>query len=229
MSDASFEGWVKAIFEHEPREGKPWYQEPGARHPSVQDKAETLSHLTRLFEEPQAALAPYSDAQIAAGLMYIASADNSNISWCLLDQALPWERRRRALRAIETVFVTVFEKRCARSLSNGTEKRPPLNAACFLWWDVFPTWGKPEDPKRAQEDEELLGVMTRLLRRDHLAIQESALHGLGHWHLKYRAKVKEIVDAFVKPYTAEDGLPSGGGIPRALWFYATEAARGAVQ
>ncbi len=62
-------------------------------------------------------------------------------------------------------------------------------------------------------------VMQRVLALDALACQESALHGLGHWHLRYPAEVEGAIDAFLERRPQLD--------PR-LRQYAFSARRGCV-
>jgi hypothetical protein len=62
-------------------------------------------------------------------------------------------------------------------------------------------------------------VMRHVLALDALACQESALHGLGHWHLNYPAQLEEAIDVFLESEPQLD--------PR-LQQYAFSARRGCV-
>ena len=62
-------------------------------------------------------------------------------------------------------------------------------------------------------------VMQRVLALDALACQEGALHGLGHWHLRYPEEVKGAIDVFLESRPQLD--------PR-LRQYAISARRGCV-
>jgi hypothetical protein len=62
--------------------------------------------------------------------------------------------------------------------------------------------------------------MERTLAVPHVACQESALHGLGHWRDAYRQRVEAIVDAFLR---------GAKGAPAELLHYARQARAGHVQ
>ncbi len=50
---------------------------------------------------------------------------------------------------------------------------------------------------REDPDAELLAVMTDILAIDHIACQESALHGLGHWQPQHPDAVAQTVGSFL--------------------------------
>lgn len=61
----------------------------------------------------------------------------------------------------------------------------------------MPIYGCPNDPSRAEEDNEFLGVMADILNLQSVACQESALHGLGHWQMHYPVIVAKLIDEFL--------------------------------
>jgi hypothetical protein len=63
-----------------------------------------------------------------------------------------------------------------------------------MWWDIIPFFGAPKDPARADLDTTALSVMKTTLALPSIPCRESALHGLGHWHLYYPNQVEEIID-----------------------------------
>jgi hypothetical protein len=139
----------------------------------------------------------------------------------LIEPAVAWPQRYRAIRAIATLFERLFARRCSDHLSYFDEAGAgPLNAVCYMWWDLFPTWGSPTDPSQVEFDAEILAVMKRILALDSLACQESALHGLGHWRMHYPGVVEETIDEF------RDRV---GTMRQELREYATCARRGYVQ
>jgi hypothetical protein len=72
----------------------------------------------------------------------------------------------------------------------------PLNLVCYMWWDILPIAGNPDEPARREFDAAILQVLESTLHLDSLACQESALHGLGHWQMVYPERVGEIIDRF---------------------------------
>ena len=82
------------------------------------------------------------------------------------------------------------------------ETHGDLNAVCYMWWDIAPIGGPPADPDHDQLNRAALDVMTDAIALDAIACQESALHGLGHWHGTYPGEVETIVDRFVASHAA---------------------------
>jgi hypothetical protein len=87
-----------------------------------------------------------------------------------------------------------------------------------MWWD-FDCWFAAPDPlPRNPHDRAFLSSMQSILAIDHVACQESALHGLGHWHHAHPGAVETIIDGFLKTER-----------PAALREYAQAARTGCVQ
>jgi hypothetical protein len=87
--------------------------------------------------------------------------------------------------------------RCSPHLSHLDEQPAnPLNSACYMWWDILPIHGEPEDADRAKFDIEVLRVLPRLLSIPHDACRESALHGVSEWQLYYPS-AESIVDEWL--------------------------------
>jgi hypothetical protein len=214
----TFHEWVRHIFDH-PVSNPEWYWAPDAD--TAEPPAHTsVAYLTQLFTDPAPILAPYSDAQLNQGLWYLVSNSCSNYMFTLLEPEVAWPARKAGLCAITKLFTQLFANRCSPHLSHLDERGAnPLNRVCYMWWDLFPTWGHPESPTEALVDAELLMVMQSVLALDALACQESALHGLGHWHLNYPAEAEEAIDVFLKRQPRLD--------PR-LRQYAFSARRGCV-
>jgi hypothetical protein len=95
----------------------------------------------------------------------------------------------------------------------------PLNLTCYMWWDIFPTWGRPKDPLVREVDTACLDLMERKLKLNSIAGQECALHGLSHWHTSYPDECERIVDEFLKTPIAREELRE----------YAEAARMGCVQ
>jgi hypothetical protein len=201
LTDIPFEAWVTYVFDHPvPNPGRPnWYHEidsdwwDPSRTPEV-----TVAYLTNLFENATRVLMPFSDAQVNEGLWFLASPACSNHMFALLNQGVPWSERKHCISSILTLFEHFLALRCSPHLSHLDEPGAnPLNAVCYMWWDIFPVSGKPDDPSREEMDEAFLEVMRRTLDLSSDACRESALHGLGHWHIEYPQQVEAIIDGFL--------------------------------
>jgi hypothetical protein len=95
-----------------------------------------------------------------------------------------------------------------------------MNVTCYMWWDLLPLAGAPGDPAHVALDRAALDVMAETLALDAIACQESALHGLGHWHAAYPAPVEATIDRFLA--ARPDARPE-------LVAYARSARGGCVQ
>ena len=144
----------------------------------------------------------------------------SNHIFALTDSSVPWTARQRCVRSIHNLFERCFFKRCTPHLSHLDELGAgPLNLVCYMWWDIIPLSGQPDNPEHTEIDEEILGVLESILQLDSVACRESALHGLGHWHLSYPKQVEGIIDTF---------LENQSGLRQELQAYAMNARGGCV-
>lgn len=216
--DLNFEQWVQHVFDH-PITDPPWHfqidQEIWDGEPLV-----TVQHMTRLFESPERLLKDYSPEQLEQGLWYIGGA-GTPFTQALLDETVSWPLRRQGLQSIRTFYDKFFAVACTDELGHLCRTTwTPVNRACYMWWDLFPSWGHPEDPARHEEDQTVLQILEGILSIPSEACRESALHGLGHWQLHYPEAVQQIVDEF---------LATKSAMSPPLREYALAARTGCVQ
>lgn len=218
-ADLPFDDWVRHLFDH-PGTGPEWWWGPEA--PFWQGPAAlTIAHVTRLFDDPLPALSAYDDDQLNRGFWYLISNGASDCMFALSDASVPIADRERCLRSFATVFRTLFATRCTPHLSHRDEAgASPLNLVCYMWWDLLPFGGAPSDRTRTPLDVAALAVMADVVALDAIACQESALHGLGHWHDAYPRQVEDLVDRFVAAHP--NARPE-------LVSYAQSARSGCVQ
>jgi hypothetical protein len=209
----TFEEWVKGLFgDHVVNadyDDERYYDVP----PPL-----ALEYATRLFESSGSLLRPLADANIKQGLNRIIS-DGDNQFDALFDGSASGAAHVRFVNSIEHVYRDVFVVRCAEVLGHLDEPGSPLNAVCYMWWDIFPTWGKPQRQELRVLDAAVLDLLERLLLIEHDACIESALHGLGHWYLHYGVRVESIVGTF---------LMRGTPLRPELREYALAASQGGV-
>ena len=74
--------------------------------------------------------------------------------------------------------------------------------------------------EHAERDATLLQVMDQALGLDSVACRESALHGLGHWHMHYSVETTRIIERF---------LEGEADLDPDLVAYARSAGTGCVQ
>ena len=169
-----------------------------------------------MFENSSTLLKPYSDELVNQALWDLSGSAFSVVYDLSIDGAL----RYRLIRSFETLFRELFAARCTPTLGHCGEVGSALNSACYMWWD-FDCWAPLPDPlTRNPYDSAFLALMRSGLTIDHVACQESALHGLGHWHSAQATAVETIIDDFLK---------DDHQLPERLRQYACEARRGYVQ
>jgi hypothetical protein len=209
--DLELTEWVDRVFgQAEPSDYNPMRLD-GLCEP---DQA-TVLKLIEVFENPAAILKPYSD-QVLNRAFWDLSSDVFRVVY---EMAIDWAVRLRFIRSFETLFRDLFAVRCTPTLGHLSEDGSRLNTVCYMWWD-FDCWSPMPDPlTRNPFDSAFLASMRSILAIDHVACQESALHGLGHWYPAHSAEVESIIDEFVK---SQRHLPEG------LSQYASSARRGYV-
>ena len=202
LTNLTFEEWLAYVFDHPvpTDQDKAWYWNFDADEWD-ENHTDVVRFLTQAFENAATVFQPYSDAQLDQGLWYIADNSCSNHMFALLDTSIPWPARQRCIYSIHQLYEQCFAKRCSPHLSHLDEAGAnPLNGVCYMWWDIIPIYGKPEDPARKELDHAILQVMESTLQLDSIACRESALHGLGHWQHKYPERVGEIINNFSMAY-----------------------------
>ena len=128
----------------------------------------------------------------------IASGLCSDHAFSIVNDRAPWAARQKAIRSIYDLYAKCFTNRCAQGLGHTSEVTNPINAVCYMWWDLFPAWPDPKDASLSDEADEYIQVMERCLSLTHQACLEGALHGLGHWQLIFPERVEPIVDQFLR-------------------------------
>ncbi len=200
LTGLDFEAWIEHVFSHAVPfngGGVEWYFEMDADRWDGPASL-TIAHLTRLFENPEPALACFADSQIAQGLYYIVDSGAGGLVLSILDEAVDWPSRHRCVVAIGPLFERLLAPRVAPVLGHLDEQgTKPLNMVTYMWWGILPVAAKaeparPPDPLNAA----ILEVMARILKSTNPAIQESALHGLGHSASAHGQEVARIIDAY---------------------------------
>jgi hypothetical protein len=216
ITDVSFEDWVRHIFSH-PVNEPAWYWDDDEDRYDTGPADATVGYLTRLMENAGQLLRGYPKAWISQGFEYLLAG--SNYPQAIIDETVPVEDRVLCVRAVRNLFTDVFAVRCAHHLSHLDQigQAPvPLNSTCYMWWGVFPVG---RETGQARLSEACLEVMAQTLSLPHCACEESALHGLSHWHLFYPQETERIIDDFLsrKPDLSPE-----------LHRYALNARKGAV-
>lgn len=216
-----FDEWVKYLFDR-PVTDPAWYwnDDPLTELPA----AKYIEFGTRLFSNAGTLLRPYSDGQVYHGLYRIISNSVSNDIFALKDADVPLQRRLDFLKAILALNRDCFDVRCTQHLSHLDQVTPaevsPLNASCYMWWDIFIIYGDRDDVSLDPLNRACIDVMAASLPLSNIAVKEGALHGLGHFSLYYPDECRRIIGSFLST--------SKSDIPPALVTYALYATEGDV-
>jgi hypothetical protein len=136
--------------------------------------------VTRLFEAPEILLGKYTHGRIGKCLWYLASNTSATYADSLTWPSVPWDARKRGLLSIGTLYERLFAPVCTNYLGHlggGLESPDPLNAICYMWWDIFPHHGKhggevPQEPAPRGEDREAQRELRRARSADRAAVEE---------------------------------------------------------
>lgn len=192
----TFDDWITAVFTNAARGSKFWerIEDTDLTAPVI------VEFMTRLFEDSDDLLRQFNNLEVDEGLGYVVRAGTSDYMFALLDQEVPWTARQQCIRSMKRLYTDCFARTCdPNHLSHpNSAESIPLNGVCYMWWDILPIYGCPNDPSRFDLDFEMINVMSFALSIDSDACRESVLHGLGHWHLDYPSQVEAIIDEFLK-------------------------------
>lgn len=210
-NEPTFQTWIDSLFG---QELKKWSDEledgviaPKSPHLQVE-------YMTHLFSHPQESFTPYSADQVGQGLNYLLNSYDKMIA-AVFDHAVPWSQRQQCLNSIFTLFKNFFAPKCEPNQKNYAGSKQ-LDAICYMWWDIFPTWGT-SDPKFNCT---CLAIMEQILYLNSWACCESAIHGLNHWCHNNEEEVNAIIDRFLK---------SRKNIPSSVQQQAIWAKNGSMQ
>ena len=196
MPAVTFDYWVEAVFAHPASEPK-WYWVKNFDEYwdalGLSD-ALTVEYMTRLFLDP-GQLRRYSLEQVAQAIWFlIGESSPGQSAHTLLNSGIPVLQRIGCVDAMLNFF-RVFVAPTAPGEAD--EQKNPFHTACYMWWDIFPSHGNPNqgEPRLHLA---CLNTMAAVLTIPSELCRLSALHGLNHWHLRYAGNVEALVDEFLR-------------------------------
>lgn len=211
-----YQEWLAHVFDH-PVEKEAWHW--GSEASFEGDEAAVAVLLEETFTRSGSDLLHFTDAQVNQGLYYLARPSEGGFLDALSSGAVPLDLRLRGIRSIETLYRDCFAGRCTEALTHLDEKASPLNAICYMFWDLNRLSYQEGLPDREAIGGAIFEVLESILAIPHLACQEAALHGLGHLSQGDPEQVGAIVDRFLKTEIGNEDLRA----------YAKEAREGLVQ
>lgn len=220
MRTATYDEWLDAAFDHSVRK-RQWYWDEGFE--DYWERLElsevvTVEYMTRLLLAPNH-IKRYSLEQVAQGIWFlIGESSPGKSAYALLNSEVPLTRRIDCVRAMASFF-RIFVASLAPGRAN--ERADSFQGACFMWWDILPTYGGPTYGPNTGGEPELheacLNAMAEILSIPSELCQLSALHGLNHWHSCHAKKVEQILDDF---------LHKAAGLTSRIIEYAAKARLG---
>src|SRR5688500_4666586 len=102
---------------------------------------DALVLMTRLFSNCGSLLAPFTDQQVAEGLVFLAAAGESDWMYHVYDPSVDRLARLECIRSIEALYRDCFARRCRNAPTHWSPDTASLNSVCYMWWDRFPSGG----------------------------------------------------------------------------------------
>lgn len=223
--DLPYDGWIDYVFDHPVLDPQWWWQDEETGHYQVWNEnahpSRTLAYLTQLFRDPVGLIGRFSRAQIDQGLHLLISNSCSTHMYVLTNTDLPWTSRQACFDAMFLLYQDLMAPVYGDYL--GHRKRigdaSPSTYSCYMWWDIIPLYGGMDHPDMKAINDTVFRLFEQILSLRAESCLESALHGLGHWHLYEQERASQIVNRF---------LVKRKDISPALRNYAQSAAIGSV-
>lgn len=203
----SFDAWLANLFDPPPDDDSSWDEQPVTwldQHAQHDTPVATAERIRRLFGNAGNLLRPYTDDQVARGLLEIVQGGPFHV---LSSRQVPVVLRTTGLRSVVTLFAEVFAPRITVEHPRRT---PRLEHTCFMFFDIAPL---------DLGEDTVLDVLEQTLALESVPCRRAALHGLGHAHWKSPGHASAIVDRW---------LDRNRHAPQELRDYAACARRGDV-
>ncbi len=217
-----YDDWIRFVFDR-PVTRKKWYDEYEFEGFHA-EPVELVRLLTATCRRCGTDLEPFSDGQVTLGLNYLFIPTVSDVIYPLKTEAVPVADRIEAIESLLTLYTDCFARRCEDRMSHVDDRRGPanpLNERCYMLWDESGLDYWERVPGKERFYAAVAGVLEQVLRIDHIACIESALHGLGHIQPHAHNEVKFALKGWPNHHKR--------CFPEALYAYAKEASHGQVQ
>ena len=178
---------------------------------------------TAIFANAGQDLIAFGDEQVGMGLSYLSNNSLSDVPYAAVDPSVPIEEAMRMVQAMPMLWRDCFGQRLRDAspidspIGSGSGGR--LWAACYMWFDVWPTFRRASESQRWRDA--CWGVFVEMLAVPCRAVQIAALHGIGHSvdRLDKDVEVERAIREFVRDLTDDPTLRA----------YAEAARQGSVQ
>jgi hypothetical protein len=186
--DECYGQWLKAIFDCP--EGTDSYADRDTlefwNNPEL-----ALGLIAKTFREVHFHVESYSRAQILSGLEYMNSVGGGCFLESLKDPNVSLAAKKEVVDSMLEMFKNYFVKQIDPLF---WKEDDPAVRVCHMWWD--------QSSIHCEADKVLAELITRVLglqsQIQHIAVQSSAIHGLGHWHKFYPELTTEALETLLR-------------------------------
>jgi hypothetical protein len=178
---------------------------------------------TAIFANAATDFANFNNEQVGMGLIYLMDNGQSQVPFAVLDPSVPLAEAMRMMQAMPSLWRDCIAPR----LSLASPPDSPIGSAaggrlwhaCYMWFDVWPTFRLASQSKDWRDA--FWHVLVEMLEVPCRAVQIAALHGLGHSvdRLDNDSEIERVVGAFVRGLQGDETLRR----------YAESAREGRVQ
>ena len=209
--------FIEFCFNRTVVEKKAWFwTDSNNYHPNP---IELASNLIFLFKNLELITSKFSDDEIAQGLGFILTcgSDYFNSLRELGEENI--KIHSEVYISFQNVILNIFDLKCIPKISHGSKVSiSKLNDLIYMLWDndCF------SNPVFKEEESYIHPYLFKLLEKQicspNIAVQESAIHGLGHIEFKHPDFAKKTLKRFIKNCNNEE-----------LKIYAELAYNGRIQ
>ena len=217
MSQVKYEDFEEYLFGRHTEDQAKWFDRDDFVE-KVFDNTEVVLFASDIYNNISKISLNYSGLQICHGLEYLINSASGFVCYAFLDKSVDENLRLISIKNMRNVFDAIFSEKCNTALGHlSNTQLSCYNYLCYMWWDIFPRHGVPKDNHFFKTDNVIIELLEYILSLENIACKESALHGLGHWHVGYPDIVKNII---------QKAQPA---LPEVLKNYAEQAMSGSVQ
>jgi hypothetical protein len=196
-----------------------WYWR-GDLEPFEATPLEWTRFQTLIFANAAVDLRPFTNDQVGMGLTYLMNNGMSDVPYAAISESVPLGEAMRMMRAMPVLWRDCIGPRLSSvHAAIGSGAGGQLGYACYMWFDVWPTFYMVRDQQLWQDA--LWHVFDEMLKVPCREVQVAALHGIGHRgrDLRRDSTIDCAVDAFLARLGNDDELRN----------YAEAARKGMVQ
>jgi hypothetical protein len=224
LDDSRYKDMIRYLFDRPVPEGQQqeWFWDDD--HVAFEATAlEWTRFQTALFANAATDLSAYDDERVGMGLNYLMNNGLSDVPYAAVDPSVPIDEAMRMMHAMPTLWRDCIGAR----LRHASPANSPIGSgsgghlwhACYMWFDVWPTFRRASESQRWRDA--CWNIFVEMLAVPCRAVQIAALHGIGHSvdRLDKDAEIAEVISKFVSGLQGDEVLQG----------YAESARKGNVQ